>query len=71
MAEVVTTQGTLIYRDDTLRQIAGGLPSGSIQQVLTPSMLDAIAKDSTVSVWIERHDNRMVAQVIVFSAAEW
>jgi hypothetical protein len=68
VAEVVTTQQTLIYCDDTLRQIEGSPPSGPIQQVLTLSTLDAIGKDSIVSAWVERRDNRMVARVIVFSS---
>jgi len=68
VAEVVTTQQTLIYCDDTLRQIEGSPPSGPIQQVLTLSTLDAIGKDSIVSAWVERRDNRLVAKVIVFSS---
>lgn len=67
VAEVVTTHETLIYRDDTLRQIEGGPSSEPIQQVLTPSTLDAIGKDSIVSAWVEMRGNRMVAKVIVFS----
>ena len=33
--------------------------SGPIQQILTLSTLDAIGKDSIVSAWVERRDNRM------------
>lgn len=67
VAEVVTTQQTLIYCDDTLRQIEGSPPAGPIQQVLIPSTLDAIGKDSIVSAWVESRGNRLVAKVIVFS----
>jgi hypothetical protein len=67
VAEVVTTPDTLVYRDDTLRQIEGGSPSGPVQQVLTRSTLDGIGRDSVVSAWVEIRDNRMVAKVIVFS----
>lgn len=68
VVEVVTMHDTLIYRDDTLRQIEGRPSSEPIQQVLTPSTLDAIGKDSIVSAWVERRGNCMVAKVIVFSS---
>ena len=67
VAEVIVTPDTLIYRDDTMRQFEDGPPSGPVQQTLSRSTLEKIDKDSVVSVWIEIHDGRMVAKVIVFS----
>ena len=67
MAEVIVTQDTLIYRDDTMRQSEDGPPSGPVQQTLSRSTLEKIDRDSVVSVWMEIHDGRMVAKVIVFS----
>ncbi len=70
VAEVITTQDTLIYHDVTMRQFEGGSPSGPVQQMLNRSTLEEIGKDSMISVWVEMHDNRMVAKVIVFSWVE-
>jgi hypothetical protein len=67
VAEVITTQDTLIYRDVTMRQFEGGPPSGPIQQMLTPSTRDEIGENCIVSVWVEMGDNRIVARVVVFS----
>ncbi|MDY7075886.1 MAG: hypothetical protein SXV54_03075 [Chloroflexota bacterium] len=71
VAEVSVTQDTLIYRDNTLRQIDGRLQSDPIQQILVISTLDAIGKDSVVSAWGERQNDRVIAEVIVFSNALW
>jgi hypothetical protein len=65
--EVVTTHDTLVYRDDTLQQLGGVPPSGPVQQVLTPSMVEEISENSTISAWGERRGDRLVAEVIVFS----
>jgi hypothetical protein len=66
VVEVVTTHGTLVYRDDTLQQFGDALPSGPVQQVLTPSMVEKIEENSTISAWGERRGDRLVAEVIVF-----
>ncbi|MDY6877104.1 MAG: hypothetical protein SWK90_13010 [Chloroflexota bacterium] len=71
VVEMITTHDTLVYRDDTLGQIEGRLQSDPIQQVLVISTLDEIGKDSIVSAWGERHGDRVVAEVIVFSSAVW
>jgi hypothetical protein len=65
--EVVTTHGTLVYRDDTLQQFGDVPPSGPVQQVLTPSTVDEIEENSTISAWGERRGDRLVAEVVVFS----
>jgi hypothetical protein len=70
VAEVITTQDTLIYRDDTMRQFEGAPPSGPVQQTLTSSTLEKIGQNCIVSVWVEMRDNRMVARVIVFSQVD-
>jgi hypothetical protein len=71
VVEVVTTHDTLIYRDDTSQQFMGSLPSGPIQQVLTPSALDEIGRNSIVSTWGEKRGDRIVAEVVVFSTVAW
>jgi signal transduction histidine kinase len=68
VVEVVTTHDTLIYRDDTLQQLGGVAPSGPIKQVLEPGSLDEIGKNSTVEAWGKRRDDRVVAEVVVFSS---
>jgi hypothetical protein len=64
--EVVTTHDTLVYRDDTLQQFGDVPPSDPVQQVLTPSTVDEIEENSTISAWGERRGDRLVAEVIVF-----
>jgi hypothetical protein len=71
VVEIVTTHDTLIYHDVTSQQFTNGLPSGPIQQVLDPGTLNEIGKDSIVSVWGERRGDRVVAEVLVFSAVKW
>jgi signal transduction histidine kinase len=67
VVEVVTTRDTLVYRDDTLQQLGGVAPSGPIQQLLQLGSWTELGKNSTVKVWGERRDDRVVAQVVVFS----
>jgi hypothetical protein len=71
VVEVVVTRDTLIYHDVTSQQFTDSPPSGSIQQVLDPGTLDEIGKDSIVGAWGERRGDRVVAEVLVFSAAKW
>ena len=71
VVEVVITHDTLIYHDVTSQQFTQGLPSGQIQQMLNPGTLDEIGKDSIVSAWGERRGDRVVAEILVFSAAKW
>jgi len=67
VVQVVTTRDTLVYRDDTLQQLGGVAPSGPIQQLLQPGSLAELGINSTVKAWGERRDDRLVAQVVVFS----
>jgi signal transduction histidine kinase len=67
VVQVVTTRDTLVYRDDTLQQLGGVAPSGPIQQLLQPGSLAELGINSTVKAWGERRDDRMVAEVVVFS----
>jgi hypothetical protein len=62
---------TLIYHDVTSQQFADAPPSGPIQQVLNPGTLDEIGENTVVSTWGEWHGDRVVAEMLVFSAAEW
>ena len=71
VVEVVTAPDTLIYHDVTSQQFTNTLPSGSIQQILDPGALDEIGENTVVSAWGEWDGERVVAGVLVFSAAEW
>ncbi len=67
VVEVMVTDGTLIYRDDTLQQLGGVAPSGPIQQLLEPGSLAEIGPNSFIQAWGESHRDGVVADVIVFS----
>jgi signal transduction histidine kinase len=67
VVQVVTTRDTLVYRDDTLQQLGGVAPSEPVQQLLQPGSLAELGKNSTVKAWGERRDDRLVAEVVVFS----
>jgi hypothetical protein len=66
VVEIVTTHDTRVYRDDTLQQVGEELPSGPLQQVLTPTIVDEIDGRCAVSAWGERRGDRLVAEVVVF-----
>jgi len=66
IAEVITTHGTVIYRDDTFRHLRPGALSSPVRQVLTATTLDQISGNSTVEAWGEWRGDRLVADVVVF-----
>lgn len=66
VAEVVTTHDTVIYRDDTFRQLTPGALSGPIRQVLTASTLDQIDMNSTIEAWGEWRGDRLIADMVIF-----
>jgi hypothetical protein len=63
--EVVVTHDTLVYEDVTFKSNTE-MPSGTVQQVLHPGMLDEIDTNSAIAVWGERRGDRVVAEVIVY-----
>lgn len=67
VVEVVITQLTEIYRDDTLRMLEGEGPNGSMDQALGPGTLAEIAgRDLYISAWGEKRDDRLIARVLVY-----
>ncbi len=66
--EVVVTHDTVVYRDETMLQHTGGLPSGKVEQVLEPGSVEEIGETSTVSAWGEERGGRVLADVLVYTA---
>ncbi|MCP4544019.1 MAG: hypothetical protein GY832_43455 [Chloroflexi bacterium] len=66
--EVVVTHDTTVYRDETMLQHTGGLPSGKIEQVVKPGSLEEISDNSIVSAWGEERGGRVLADVLVYAA---
>ena len=70
--EVVVTHDTVVYSDITMKD-AGALPpgqqSGEVkkQQVLEPGSIDQIADYSQVTVWGEKHGDRIIAKTLVYT----
>ena len=66
LVEVVTTNSTQIYRDDTdLLSLASS--TGKIQQKVVPGDLDEVGQTSIVSAWGRQVGDRMVADVILYT----
>lgn len=65
--EVVVTHDTPIYEDVTAKQFTDGMPSGPIQQVLSPVSLDEIGQGSIIRVWGEKRGDRVTAELIMYN----
>jgi hypothetical protein len=64
----VTVNGdTQYYQDVTFANLNGQPPSGTIQQKVEKSSLDALAADERVTVWGDKNGDQIIATVIVFS----
>ena len=63
--EVVTTHDTIIYHDVT--EIDRQKVVNQIQQVVKPGQLDDIRANAALQVWGERHGDRLIARVMVYS----
>ncbi len=67
--EVVVTGQTTIYEDVTMQQFSGPPPQGQkIQQVVQPGSLDGLGDSSTITVWGRKTGDRIIADVLVYSA---
>jgi hypothetical protein len=65
--EVVVTNNTKVYRDDTF-QNEPALPSGSkIQQKVVPGSLDEIGQASMINAWGKQTGDRLVANVLLYN----
>jgi hypothetical protein len=65
--EVVVTNNTKVYRDDTF-QNEPDLPSGSkIQQKVVPGSLDEIGQASMINAWGKQTGDRLVADLLLYN----
>jgi hypothetical protein len=73
--EIVVTTETTLYEDTTQQRerLAKGEPppaDGKIHQEVEDGSLDRIGTNSVVSAWGERHGDRLIAKVVVYTPAE-
>jgi flagellar basal body-associated protein FliL len=68
VVEVVVTNNTKIYRDDTFQNLKD-LPSNGtkIQQKVVPGSLDEIGQNSFVNAWGKKTGDRLVADVLLYN----
>ncbi len=67
--EVVVTAQTTVYEDVTMQQFNGPPPQGQkIQQVVQPGSLDGLGDSSTIMVWGRKTGDRIIADVLVYTA---
>jgi hypothetical protein len=68
LVEVVTTNNTQVYKDDTFQDLPEQPASGAkIQQKVVPGSLDEVGQNSAVSAWGKKVGDRLVADVILYS----
>ncbi len=68
--EVVVTARTTIYCDVTMKQFNGErLPHGKIPQMLEEGAVDKIGQDSMIMAWGRQTDNRLIADILVYTPA--
>jgi hypothetical protein len=70
VVEVVVTNSTKVYRDDTLVS-ATDLPSNGakIQQKVVPGNLDDIGQDSLIHAWGNKTGERLITDVLLYNNA--
>jgi hypothetical protein len=67
IVEIVVTNNTKVYRDDTY-QNETNLPSGSkLQQKVVPGGLDEIGQTSMINAWGKQTGDRLVANVLLYN----
>jgi hypothetical protein len=67
VVEVVVTNNTKIYRDDTFQNIKD-LPSASkIQQKVVSGSLDEIGQTSLINAWGKKTGGRLIADVLLYN----
>jgi hypothetical protein len=67
IVEVITTEETRLFQDDTVLQRDGVAPSGAVKQTLRVGDLSRIGPNSAVSAWGEKHGSSFVADVIIYT----
>jgi hypothetical protein len=65
--QVMVTGDTQYYQDVTFANLNGQPPSGTIQQKVEKSNLDALTANERVTVWGDKNGDQITAKVIVFS----
>ncbi len=72
LVEVVTTNNTQVYKDDTFQDLPDLPASGAkIQQKVVPGSLDEVGQTSDVSAWGKKVGDRLVADVILYSSPDF
>ncbi len=68
MVEVVVTNNTKVYRDDTFQNIID-LPSNGtkIQQKVVSGSLDEIGQNSVINAWGKKTGDRLIADVLLYN----
>jgi hypothetical protein len=68
VVEVVVTNNTKVYKDDTLLN-PNNLPSNGtkFQQKVVPGNLDEIGQDSLINAWGKKIGNRLIADVLEYN----
>ncbi len=64
---VTVTSDTVVYQDVTMASLNGRRPSGSVQQKVEKSSLDALSGNERVTVWGDQNGDQITAKVIVYS----
>jgi hypothetical protein len=64
---VTVTSDTMVYQDVTFANLNGQRPSGSIQQKVEKSSLDALTGNERVTVWGDQNGDQITAKVIVYT----
>lgn len=65
--EVVVTSETAVYVDATAESVDESHDGGTIQQKLKPGSVEEIGDYSTMIVWGDKRDDRVVARVLLYT----
>jgi hypothetical protein len=64
---VTVTSDTVVYQDVTFANLNGQRPSGSVQQRVEKSSLDALTGNERVTIWGDQTGDQITAKVVVFT----
>jgi hypothetical protein len=64
---VTVTSDTVVYQDVTFANLNGQRPSGSLQQKVEKSGLDALSGNERVTVWGDLNGDQITAKVLVYT----
>jgi hypothetical protein len=67
VVEVVVTNETVVYKDETNFGSPGSEDEGPIQQVVTSGSIDEVDQNTSFSVWGRKVGDRLIAEVLVYS----